>query len=99
MNEPPATAAMYEKTHGNIAAGVQRKRNYAWTTVDPVSHSFGYQENALINGVAKSVHQERYDQAFPKTVIVKKEVEDFRATAADPLGQVKNLGQGFHPLP
>ena len=56
MNEPPATAAMYEKTHGNIAAGVQRKRNYAWTTVDPVSHSFGYQENALINGVAKSVH-------------------------------------------
>ena len=41
-----------------------------------------------------SVHAERYDQAFPKTVIVKKTVEDHKAVAQDQLGTVKNLGQG-----
>ena len=49
--------------------------------------------------MAKSIHQERIEEGFPKTVIVKKEIEDFRGTMNDNLGQVKNLGQGFHPLP
>lgn len=62
---------MYEKTHGAIPAGMQRKRDYQWT-VDPVSHEFGYSENKLLNGVAKSIHHERIEEAFPKTVIVKK---------------------------
>lgn len=46
---------MYEKTHGNIPAGVQKKRNYAWT-LNPDEHAFGYSEQRLLNGVAKSVH-------------------------------------------
>lgn len=50
---------------------MQRKRDYQWT-VDPVSHEFGYSENKLLNGVAKSIHHERIEEAFPKTVIVKK---------------------------
>mmetsp|Transcript_37944 Transcript_37944/g.27937 ORF Transcript_37944/g.27937 Transcript_37944/m.27937 type:complete len:97 (+) Transcript_37944:677-967(+) len=36
---------------------------------------------------------------FPKTVIVKKTVEDSRAVTADQLGRVKNLGQGKHNIP
>ena len=72
MNEPSETVEMYQKTHGSVPAGVQKKRNYAWGGVDPVSHSFGYKEDALINGVAKSVHHERYEEGFPKTIIVNK---------------------------
>lgn len=45
------------------------------------------------------MHQERYDQTFPKTVIVKKEVEDMRAVTQDQLAATRNLGQGAHPVP
>jgi len=37
---------------------------------------------------------ERSTESFPKTVIVKKTVEDAKATQQDMLGSVKNLGQG-----
>jgi len=40
------------------------------------------------------VQPERIEESFPKTVIVKKIVEDQRAVAQDMLGTVKNLGQG-----
>jgi len=36
---------------------------------------------------------------FPKTIIVKKTVEDFKSIAQDILGQSKNLGQGKPPVP
>jgi hypothetical protein len=39
-----------------------------------------------------SIHNERFDNAFPKTVIVKKTVEDVKAVTSDMLGQSKNLG-------
>jgi hypothetical protein len=39
-----------------------------------------------------SLHNERFDGAFPKTVIVKKTVEDFKGVSTDMLGQSKNLG-------
>ena len=45
-----------------------------------------------------SIHYERHDQGFPKTVIVKKTVEDHKAVSQDQLGGVKNLGQGQHPI-
>jgi hypothetical protein len=37
---------------------------------------------------------ERGGESFPKTVIVKKTVEDAKAVQSDMLGTVKNLGQG-----
>lgn len=37
---------------------------------------------------------ERGNECFPKTVIVKKTVEDAKAVQSDMLGTVKNLGQG-----
>ena len=82
---------MYAKTHGNVPAGEQRKREYKWE-LDPTSHSFGYGEQKMPHGVAKAVHSERYETAFPKTIIVKKDVEDLKAVSQDQLGTVKNLG-------
>jgi len=43
LEEKPEVAAMYAKTHGNIASGVQKKRNYDWQ-LDPTAHVFGYGE-------------------------------------------------------
>lgn len=37
LEERPQTAKMYEKSHGNYAAGAQRKRDYEWT-IDPEKH-------------------------------------------------------------
>lgn len=33
--EDPAITSLYAKTHGNIPAGVQRSREYAWRGIDP----------------------------------------------------------------
>ena len=41
-----------------------------------------------------SIHNERFESQFPKTVIVKKTVEDQKAVSQDQLGKPKNLGQG-----
>lgn len=37
---------------------------------------------------------ERNDEQFPKTVIVKKTIEDYKNVSSDLLGKSKNLGQG-----
>ena len=50
-----------------------------------------------MNGAAKAVQPERNEESFPKTVIVKKIVEDVKGTQQDMLGTVKNLGQGQAP--
>ena len=89
---------MYAKTHGNIAAGVQRKRDYDWKTINPDTYVFGYGEQKSPNGAKKAVHSERLEEAFPKTVVVKKVVEDFNSVSHDQLGKSKNLGQGAKPF-
>jgi len=84
LEEKPEHAAMYVKTHGNIPAGEQRSRSYRWKEdLEPATHPFGYGEQKFPNGVAKAVHQERHESAFPKTVIVKKTVEDMKAVSQD----------------
>jgi len=102
MEEKNETAKMYQRTHGNFGPGEQRTRDYDWQANPRVSdatgnvqaHPFGYGEQKLLNGAAKSVMPERIDEGFPKTVIVKKIVEDQKAVTQDMLGTVKNLGQG-----
>ncbi len=89
---------MYNKTHGNFAPGEQKAREYNWP-IEKTTHRFGYGEQKVLNGAAMSIHTERYDQGFPKTVIVKKTVEDQKAVAQDQLGKVKNLGQGKPQVP
>lgn len=88
---------MYIKTHGNFGSGEQKDRGYTWN-FDKSHHRFGYGEQRLLNGAAMSIHNERFDNAFPKTVIVKKTVEDVKAVTTDMLGTSKNLGQGKPPL-
>ena len=44
-----------------------------------------------------AIHNERPEEHFPKTVIVKKTVEDQKAVTQDHLGVSKNLGQGQDP--
>lgn len=78
MEERQDIAKMYNKTHGNFAPGEQRNREYNWT-VDKTQHRFGYGEQRLLNGAAMSLHNERFESGFPKTVIVKKTVEDHKA--------------------
>lgn len=78
--EKQEVAKMYNKTHGNFGPGEQRDREYNWP-VEKAAHSFGYGEKKLLNGAAMSLHSERYDGDFPKTVIVKKTVEDHKAVA------------------
>lgn len=100
LEERGEVANMYKKTHGNFGPGEQKSRDYDWganpniTGGNTVAHSFGYGEQRLLNGAAKSVQPERIEESFPKTVIVKKIVEDQKAVTQDMLGTVKNLGQG-----
>lgn len=82
LEEKQDTAAMYKKTHGNFAPGEQRTRDYDWVANPRITggtqnaHAFGYGEQRLLNGAQRSVQPERYEESFPKTVIVKKIVED-----------------------
>lgn len=95
--EDETVRKMYIKTHGNFDSGEQKDRNYEWN-FDKTTHRFGYGEQRLINGAAMSIHAERFENNFPKTVIVKKTVEDVKAVTQDLLGQSKNLGQGKPPM-
>ena len=87
MEEKNETSKMYQRTHGNFGPGEQRTRDYDWqanpriadATGNVQAHPFGYGEQKLLNGAAKSVMPERIEEAFPKTVIVKKIVEDQKA--------------------
>lgn len=49
MEETPAHAEMYKKTHANFKPGEQRQREYDWNTNPviqghPDAHSFGFGE-------------------------------------------------------
>jgi hypothetical protein len=93
QNDTQQIQDMYRKTHGNFAPGEQKNRNYEWK-FDASAHRFGYAEKKILNGAGDALHNERNEEQFPKTVIVKKTVEDQKAVASDILGASKNLGQG-----
>lgn len=93
INEDAETHAIYRKTHGNFAPGEQRTRDYNWK-FGPEDHVFGYAEKKVLNGAAQALHNERVEEHFPKTTIVKKTIEDHKAVGGDLLGKSKNLGQG-----
>ena len=84
-------SAMYRHTYGNFAPCEQKNRNYDWK-FNPDDHRFGYGEKKVQNGAALALQNERNEENFPKTVIVKKTVEDYKAVTGDMLGQSKNLG-------
>lgn len=53
---------------------------------------FGYGEQRVLDGAAKALRPERYGEDFPKTVITKKTIEDYKGVSSDLLGQSRNLG-------
>lgn len=63
---------LYKKSHNAFAPGEQKHRNYFWR-VKPEEFRFGLAEKRVRNGVANAIHTERSEEAFPKTVIVRKE--------------------------
>lgn len=87
-----------EAKNRTIDPAVQKDRKYDWN-VNKDQHRFGYAEQKVLNGAAHSLHPERREGGFPKTVIVKKTVEDFNQVSHDILGKPKNLGQGKPPVP
>lgn len=91
MEEKGSTHAQYVKTHGNFDPGEQKQRQYNWP-VEKHVHRFGYGEHQVLNGAKNAVQPERVDEEFPKTIIIKKTVEDHFATTNDTLGKSKNLG-------
>ncbi len=68
-DERPEVSAMYNKTHGAFGPAEQKERNYEWP-VDQAKHRFGYGEAGVPGGAANSIHPERKEGSFPKTVIV-----------------------------
>ena len=71
---------MYNKTHGAFGPGEQKSREYNWP-VETKKHTFGFSEGRVPGGASNSLNPERIQGSFPKTVIVKKTVEDFKAVA------------------
>ena len=93
LNTDEATHNLYRKTHGNFGPGEQKLRNYEWK-LNPAEHRFGFAEKKNLNGAQKALQAERLEEEFPKTVIVKQTLGDFKAVSSDILGVSKNLGQG-----
>lgn len=71
---------MYKKTHGNFDPGEQKNRSYDWK-FEPGAHRFGFGEKKVLNGASMAIHNERPEEHFPQTVIVKKTVEDQKAVS------------------
>jgi hypothetical protein len=46
----------------------------------------------LQEGAKKAVHHERINDSYPKTIIVKKQIEHHRAFSHDALGKSRNYG-------
>lgn len=96
--EDEKTRQMYYKSHGVTEAGEQIKRDYNWP-IDKNNHRFGLPDPKQLNGAAISLQPETYGSSHPKTLIVKKTVEDFRSTTHEELGKPRNLGQGKPQIP
>jgi len=83
---------LYIKSHGMYEAGEQKNRNYNWK-LDPKGHVFGKTDKVATDEMRYILQSDLADEKFPKTQIVKKNVEDFKDYNADHLGKVKNLAQ------
>ena len=84
---------MYKRSHGAYEPGEQKKRDYNWP-VQPENFVFGYSEGKVVNGARDAIHHERADEKYPRTVVIRKDQEDFTGIVNDTLGRSKNLGQG-----
>eukprot|EP00744_Colponema_vietnamica_P004533 GILI01006748.1.p1 GENE.GILI01006748.1~~GILI01006748.1.p1 ORF type:complete len:449 (+),score=65.06 GILI01006748.1:52-1347(+) len=97
LEESPEATRLYLKSHSDFAPGQQRRRDYSWP-VDPDQFRFGIMhKNKELDGVGVALKPEGYKTEFPKTKIVSKALEDYRAVSADELGRRRNLGYDLPP--
>jgi len=93
IHEDEKARQLYIKSHLQYDSGEQKNREYQWP-FDPKNHVFGRSGKMILNEAKLCVQPETADESsFPKTKIVKKNVEDFKDFACDKLGHTKNLGQ------
>lgn len=92
IEKDPEVQALYIKTHGNYECGQQRDRNYNWK-FDPKTHVFGKHVFVPEDGAKRCLQPDFAVDEFPRTRIVKKNVEDYRNFRQEPIGKVKNLSQ------
>jgi len=92
LNTDEKAKELYIRSHGMYDAGEQRNRNYQWP-FNPNQHVFGKTEKLIADEGKFCLQPETADEAFPKTTIVKKNVEDFRDYNRDHIGKPKNLAQ------
>ena len=86
-------ADLYKKSHNAYEPGEQRKRDYVWP-VKPENFVFGFSEGKVKNGARDAIHHERADEQFPRSIVIRKDAEDYTGITNDTLGRSKNLGQG-----
>jgi len=92
LNDDQQAKQLYVKSHGMYEAGEQKKREYQWP-FNPHNHVFGKTEKLVADEGKYCLQPETADESFPKTQLVKKNVEDFRDFNNDTLGKPKNLAQ------
>jgi len=83
---------LYVKSHSQWEAGEQIKRGYKWP-VSPAKHVFGLSGNKIVGEAKMCLQPEIAGDIYPKTVLLKKNAEDFRDFAYNSLGSSKNFGQ------
>merc|ERR1712072_810588 len=96
IEKDPEVQALYIKTHGNYECGQQKDRNYNWK-FDPKTHVFGKAKNVPENGAKNCLQPDFATNEFPRTRIVKKNVEDYRNFRQESIGKVKNIAQTTTP--
>eukprot|EP00996_Jenningsia_fusiforme_P000484 NODE_1425_length_1535_cov_24.451548_g1286_i0.p1 GENE.NODE_1425_length_1535_cov_24.451548_g1286_i0~~NODE_1425_length_1535_cov_24.451548_g1286_i0.p1 ORF type:complete len:344 (+),score=51.76 NODE_1425_length_1535_cov_24.451548_g1286_i0:189-1220(+) len=85
-----ATRLLYVKTHHSYGAGEQKLRGYDWAAhaINPVTFRFGAVDNKREqDGAAQSIRPDLTKQN--KTVIVRKEVEDWKDLESNSLGAAR----------
>ena len=93
LNEDPDVKKLYLKSHGNFQPAEQKHRDYNWP-FEVNGHVFGKADKMVRNEAQRCLQPEKLDaESFPKTNLVKKNVEDFRDFHKDSLGRPRNLGQ------
>lgn len=93
---------LYRRSHGSVAPGEQKNREYQWDAarIDPHKFRFGVKTNAVgAEGLgASACLNPEMDETLPRAGITAKQVEDLRNTY-DHLGKPRHLGASSSNLP
>lgn len=103
IDDDPAIAAMYKRTHGDFDAGEMYSRKYEWPAsigADP-QFRFGATSEGRSHTVGEALSMDCEDESggFPQTRVVSQSSENYKRVAEHRLGQGKNLMQSAKVKP